>query len=218
MSVTHEDLGLYLLGKLDPAERHAFGEHLAACATCRDELAKLSGVRTLLGTVTARDARSELPPVPPSILPGLLAAAATDRARERRRRRLALAGGGGALAAGGAAAAAVVLLSGGGQAAAPSTVPQARVVALHGSGAAGDLRLAPSTWGSDLMLTVDGLPKGEHCSLVLVTADGRREEVSTWTADYEGTASVHATTDLTPSDATQVRVEEVGSHKLLLQS
>lgn len=217
MTVTHEDLGLYLLGKLDPADRLAFDEHLAGCAACRDELAQLSGVRSLLGTVTAQDATSELPPAPPAILPALLSAAATDRARERRRRRLIVSGGG-ALATAGAAAAAVVLLTGGGPGASAPPAPQVRVVALHGAGAAGHLELTPNAWGSDLTLTLDGLPHGEHCSLVLVAADGSRQEVSTWTADYEGTAAIHAHTDLAPAEAKQVRIEEVGTHTLLLQS
>ncbi|HVU72807.1 MAG TPA: hypothetical protein VHE83_07585, partial [Mycobacteriales bacterium] len=123
------------------------------------------------------------------------------------------------LAAGGAAAAAVVLLTGGGQAAPPAPpASHARTVALHGSGAAGHITLTPSSWGSDLTLTLDGLPKGEHCSLVLVGANGQREEVSTWTADYEGTAAVHAMTDLSPAQATSIRIEEVGTHKLLLSN
>lgn len=215
MTATHEDLGLYLLGKLDPADRLAFDAHLTECGACREELAQLSGVRSLLGTVTALDATSELPPVPASILPALLSAAATDRARERRRRRLTYSGGG-ALAAG-AAAAAVVLLTGGSSTTTPPT-PHVRVVALHGGGAAGHLQLTPNAWGSDLALTLDGLPQGEHCSLVLVSSDGTRQEVSTWTADYEGTAAINAHTDLSPAEATQIRIEEVGTHKLLLQS
>ena len=161
MTVTHEDLGLYLLGKLEPAGRLAFDSHLAECGACREELAQLSGVRSLLGTVTAQDATSELPPVPPSILPALLSAAATDRARERRHRRR-LYTGGGALAAAAAAAAAVVLLTGGSPAATAPPAPQARVVALHGTGAAGHLQLTPNAWGSDLTLTLDGLPQGAH--------------------------------------------------------
>src|SRR4051812_49888380 len=37
----HEDVGAYLLGALEEAEREAFERHLAGCAECRDEVERL---------------------------------------------------------------------------------------------------------------------------------------------------------------------------------
>lgn len=57
MNDTHEFLGAYCTGALDPQERSAFEEHLADCADCRDEAADF---REVLGALA--DAHSALPP------------------------------------------------------------------------------------------------------------------------------------------------------------
>jgi predicted anti-sigma-YlaC factor YlaD len=50
------DLGVYLLGAIDTADRSAVDAHLAFCAVCRDELVQLAGLPGLLSRVTADDA------------------------------------------------------------------------------------------------------------------------------------------------------------------
>jgi hypothetical protein len=45
--------GVYLLGALSPAERHAFEGHLIYCARCRDNLAFLAVLPGLLARVPA---------------------------------------------------------------------------------------------------------------------------------------------------------------------
>jgi anti-sigma-K factor RskA len=44
----HPDLGGYVLGALEPAERAAFEEHLAGCEACQREVAELRGLPELL--------------------------------------------------------------------------------------------------------------------------------------------------------------------------
>jgi anti-sigma factor RsiW len=44
----HVDVAMYVLGKLEPDEAAAFQAHLAACAACRQDLADLEGLPTLL--------------------------------------------------------------------------------------------------------------------------------------------------------------------------
>ena len=44
----HPDLGGYVLGALEPAERADFEEHLAGCERCQAEVAELRGLPELL--------------------------------------------------------------------------------------------------------------------------------------------------------------------------
>src|SRR3954447_24376931 len=48
MSCSPFDLRDYFFGELAPAERSAAETHIATCVSCREELAKLSDVKTLL--------------------------------------------------------------------------------------------------------------------------------------------------------------------------
>jgi anti-sigma factor RsiW len=52
------ELGVYVLGAIDAADRGAVDDHLACCAACRDQLAELSGLPGLLSRVTAEDVDS----------------------------------------------------------------------------------------------------------------------------------------------------------------
>jgi len=45
------NLGAYVLGSLEPAERAAVDEHLLSCPTCAAELADLTGLPALLAGV-----------------------------------------------------------------------------------------------------------------------------------------------------------------------
>ena len=48
------DAGVYVLGALSPAERHAFEEHLSHCHPCRDDLASVAGLPGLLARLIPR--------------------------------------------------------------------------------------------------------------------------------------------------------------------
>lgn len=81
----HPDLGGYVLGALEPAERADFEEHLAGCERCQAEVAELRGLPELL--------EQAAPPVevPPSLRERTFAAVERAAAQQRRRRRLRLA-------------------------------------------------------------------------------------------------------------------------------
>lgn len=83
------DLGAYVLGSLEPAERAAVDEHLLSCPTCAAELADLAGLPALLAGVTPGPVASV---VPSADLYDRVAAAADPPLRARRRLRLAAAG------------------------------------------------------------------------------------------------------------------------------
>jgi hypothetical protein len=67
-----ETLVAYLYGDIAPAERAAFESHLSACATCRDELEELGGVRRQLSRWAPPD-MDTLATKMPSFSPGVSA-------------------------------------------------------------------------------------------------------------------------------------------------
>ncbi|MEQ6903775.1 zf-HC2 domain-containing protein, partial [Nocardioides sp. YIM 152588] len=83
----HDDAA-YVLGALSPEERRAFEEHLTGCAECARAVREVAGVPGLLARLDASAfaVPEELPPVPDTLLPRLLA-----RVRRRRRRARVLA-------------------------------------------------------------------------------------------------------------------------------
>jgi len=52
------ELGVYVLGAIEAADRSAVEAHVACCAYCRDELARLAGLPELLNRVSPDDAES----------------------------------------------------------------------------------------------------------------------------------------------------------------
>jgi len=104
--------GPYLLGSLDAAERTAYDGHLATCPECRASLESLRPVVGMLASVPHDDldqveSYAVPPPVPDTLLPGLLA-----RAARRNRLRRLMVGALGAVAAAAAIAAAVLAVEG----------------------------------------------------------------------------------------------------------
>jgi anti-sigma-K factor RskA len=81
------EAGAYVLGALSPAERSAYERHVAACATCRNEVAELAGLPGLLGRLDTDTAASIGQPakVPEKLLDTVLANARTERVKLRRR-------------------------------------------------------------------------------------------------------------------------------------
>ena len=140
---SQRDLGSYLLGALDPAERTAVQVHLSTCGACREELASYAGVPGLLGRLTRDEVLGEALFPPASLLPSVLAAVEAERgSRQSRLRRWQVAAGMAALAA----AAGLVLAVG-----LPGSSPAgAPLVAATGVAASGNLVLQDRPWGSAL--------------------------------------------------------------------
>jgi hypothetical protein len=175
----------------------AVTEHLDACPECRDELAGLAPLPGLLSMIDASDLQAaEIgEPARPALLERLLAAAARER-RQRRVRVLAI-------------AASLVLVFavplgiwGALQSRdnPPTTVgsgvvsPQIVWTAKNPvTGVAGRAQVWKAAWGSDLNVSVSGVPWGTRCTVVVVTEDGQTETAATWQASYSGTAQVRGT-------------------------
>jgi hypothetical protein len=192
-SQRHE-LGAYLLGALGPVERAAVEDHIGGCASCRDELAWLSGLPGLLARVGPEEIID--PPAPPAL--GRLIASASRR--RRRRRRLAGAAASLALAAGGGALA-VTLVS-----RAPSPPMQSVTAAGPATGVTATMNLEGRSWGTAVRVRLRGVRPGQRCVLVVMARDGRREPAGAWRASYEGRADVAAASSIPFTDVAMIRV------------
>ncbi len=177
------ELGVYLLGAMEPAQRAQVGSHLAACPWCREELAGLAWLPALLGKVPAGEAMRLAPdggggaPGPPlEVLAGRVA-------RTRRRRRLG-------------AAAVVVLVAGIAAVVAPqalhpaAALPPAAVAAPRWAGTAeaanpvtgarAAIRYAPEPWGTALEARVTGIPAGTRCQFWVTGIRGQDFAAGGW--------------------------------------
>jgi anti-sigma factor RsiW len=194
----HGDIGAYVVGALSPAEASPMLRHLRGCHGCRADYQDLVPVRDWLGRLGSADGMPARQPL--AMLP--LEPGHPPRHQVTRR---------GWTVAGAAIAAAVIAVIAvisarpagpGFQAFNPST-------GVHGQAS---LRATPT--GTQIGLTVSGLPAGQRCILVTVSPAGTAI-AGTWTAQYSGTAQVIGTSAIPRSQLTALRIE-APSHRLLL--
>ena len=207
------DVGVYVLGALDPGEREAFEAHLVDCSSCPGELAAVAGLPGLLSRADA-PARGLTPEPPPEILAGTLR-------RVSRRRRVALLAAASAVVLALATGAGVAAWTTSATAAAPDTVAAgpdtvapgpAREIALPavaGSESSGLAGLTARPWGTQVALTClyqgaphpPPAPDAPRTTYVLVVrgSDGRLEQIASWSPPPGQDVKVAASTDL-PTD------------------
>ncbi|GLZ47775.1 anti-sigma factor [Actinomycetospora sp. NBRC 106375] len=205
MSCRHRfDVGVYVLGALEPAEREAFESHLPGCADCARSLGEVAGLPGLLSRVPEGDRDAEpLADPPPDLLAGTL-----RRVRRRRRTAWVLA----------AAAVVVALLGGGlvGWAVLPATTgtaatPPVREMALPpvaDSPSSGLADLTARPWGTEIALSClyhgaerpPAPPDAPRTTYVLVVRgpDGSEQQVARWSPPPDQDVRVSAATDLPP--------------------
>lgn len=183
-----ELLGVYVLGAIEPAERGEVDAHLSGCQACREELAGLAVLPSMLrrvsvadaGRLTALGSGGEAGDDPaPTLLPRLLAAVS---ARRRRRRSRLIA----------AAAAALLIAAGTGAAVARDLGPHpVRPAALtvvtastHGLGAR--VRYGSAGSGTAMWIQVSGFRPRTACQFWVVSATGQRTLAGGWTVTGTG--------------------------------
>jgi anti-sigma factor RsiW len=187
-------LGAYVLGVLDPDERREAEQHLADCPACAAELAEFRGLTAQLDRVPADEVTAE--PVTPS--PELFGRVAAEVRRPPRRRWLV----------GAAAASAVGVLTVG--ALTWAGVDEDSTVR---TGSAGSVQVTVKAEerneGTKLGVTVAGLERGQHCTVVVVDDAGERAAAGDWTVPG-GRVSYDTWTEVTPDDLSSVvlRVDE----------
>jgi hypothetical protein len=192
-----ELIAAYVLGALEPAERDQVRAHIPVCAECRAALAEIAPLPALLYRVSPEDAAAG-PPVPDEAMLGRLLAAAAETRQVRRRRVLA-------------AAAAVIVLAAGGTAVTLAlnneTDPTGRLTLTAQDGIHATLDVRPVGSGTQFGLELSGVPSEEHCRLVAVGDDGERSVAASWTATYDGTATINGSTALPPNRIDRLVVE-----------
>jgi hypothetical protein len=190
------NLGCYVLGSLDPAERAEVEEHLSDCEVCRAELVNLAGLPGLLSRVSPQEAAAGLPETPPRLLEGLLTRAAEQR-RTSRHRLIA-------------AAAALILvaggIAGGVELAHPSSGRAATTIASDGPVHV-SVRLMGTSTGTKITLSLSGVPSGEECRMVAISKDGSSHDAGSWWASYRGDAIITETAALAPAEIAALRIE-----------
>ena len=180
------DLGVYVLGALDPAERDRFERHLSTCDDCRQELAGLAVLPALLTRLGEEDHVAGAAPaplalpslVPPPLVPPRLAppplervleAVARRRRRERRRNRLL------ALAATLAVCVAAVTVA---ALVVPRSEGSARLYVADASSVTARIEERP--WGMAVRISAQDLPPRAGYAAFAVADDGHRAHVASW--------------------------------------
>ncbi|AXI79525.1 hypothetical protein C7M71_021035 [Peterkaempfera bronchialis] len=82
----------------------------------------------------------------------------------------------------------------------------------HVAATAGLVRKA---WGTQVELTLNGLPQGIRCSMVVHTRDGRTETGGTWASGYADTAAVPASTSARPEDISSIDIVSDSGRRLV---
>lgn len=234
--MNHDELAhldaAYVLGALEAEDREAFEEHLRSCRTCDDAVRGLEGLPGLLAHV---DEQVFLdgpvgPPVPETLLPGLVRRVQVRRRRDRRR---VLAG----------AAAGLVVAAGGALAwvqaadrpedlaapqpstavsASPSAGPSTPMRQVDQSVVSATLALEQVAWGTrlDLECSYEVQAGGYDGSvpsytLAVQTRDGSWEEVAGWRAVPGRTIGVTGATAASRDDIVSVEVRTQSGRTLL---
>jgi Putative zinc-finger len=207
-----EELGAHVLGLLDPVQSYAVEEHLAGCPACRREWEELRGMVDVLDYVPP-EAALEGPPDADLMLRRTLRQVRKEGGAQRRRRRFA--------GAGVAAAVIGVVLVGGVQLG-RETVPPLPVtppvaaepsgdsVVLTGGGAPGvsmTTTITPAAGWVRLTTSVQGIPPGQRCYVVVEARDGTREIAGSWVVSPAGSVTLDGSALVPIDDVAAVVVE-----------
>jgi hypothetical protein len=183
------DIGAYIAGALGPVEAAGVRRHLRGCAACWSEYEDLVPVRGLLDRMCPADGMpARHPPDRPPLEPAL------PRWGHTRRRWLTAAG-----AVMAAAIAVIIAISG--HSAVPGFHAFNAATGVHGQA---DLRAMAT--GTQIDLTLTGLPAGQLCTLVTVSRAGTAV-AGTWTAEYDGTARITGNSAISIRQLTTLRIE-----------
>lgn len=183
--MVRQELGVYLLGTIDPAGRSAVDRHLADCVRCREELAGLAllpallqrvpvAEAALLGSGPGRDAGGP----PQELLNSLLVRVSRLRGRRRLRLSVATAALIIAIAAGWAWQAAQPAARPSGQAAHPRAATAGGFDRETGAGAT--VRYAARAGGTQLEVHVTGIPVGTTCQFWVTSTAGQSIPAGAW--------------------------------------
>jgi predicted anti-sigma-YlaC factor YlaD len=177
-----QDLGVYLLGAIEPAQRALVGHHLAVCPQCRAELAGLAGLPSLLRRVPVAEAL-QLAPDAALAVPGLPPTALAGRLSGIRRRRWCLTAAA-ALIAGFAAASGLQALHAAAAGPPAAAAPRWAVTAQGANRVTGiwaAVRYTTVPWGTEMEVQITGAAAGTRCQLLVTGPRGQDVAAGGWT-------------------------------------
>jgi hypothetical protein len=185
-----QELGVYVLGAIGPADRSEVDRHLASCTRCRDELAGLAALPALLGRVPTGEVDGlvleggigSTEVLPPEQSLGSLLGRAAGLRKSRAWRQLAASAAAGVIIGAGVVAASRALEVPGQRSAV--SVPQAAET-VRGtnpqSAASATVRYLAQPWGLELYVQVRGIAAGTTCTITVLNANGQETPAGNWT-------------------------------------
>jgi hypothetical protein len=183
--------------------------HVSTCPACAAEQASLLNVTRLMASVSAEDAGQEhAEPASELLLQRILSALADERTRARRRSlavRTALIAAAGVVVVAGLMAVSGLLAT-----QSPAIRASAWAPGIHATAA-----IVALEHGSQIDISVNGLPIDTDCVLRVYSANGQVETIADWRAEYEGTAHVSGTSAVSPDAITRVTLAEADGSVLL---
>ncbi|RKT12214.1 putative zinc finger protein [Streptomyces sp. 1114.5] len=220
-----ELVGAYVLGVLDPAESAAVERHLADCPACRQEVAELRELETVLGEVPPELMVDGPPTGGDLLLQRTLRQARAERGSALVRRRTRI----GTVAAVAAAAALVLGIAVGrgtvtappvAVGPAPTAAPTATVtpppagtrtgsVTDPATGARMTLTMTPAMGWVRVNAAVTGIPAGQRCHLVVNARGGTTADAGSWLVSAVGAKSgttLDGSAIVAPEDVVSVSV------------
>ncbi|MPZ72237.1 MAG: hypothetical protein GEU74_03260 [Nitriliruptorales bacterium] len=197
------DLGAYVLGALDPAERDRLEQHLAECGPCRDEIASLALLPSLLTRLGPQAVSAQELHHPP--VATVVERVAAHRRRARRRERL--------FAAVAALGMIVALVTVGVTALPIDGTPVLTFVGDHAAVAA---TVEERAWGMAVLISAEQLPSRPGYVAVAVAEDGHSAQVASWTGTG-GPVKVEGSCYLAPGDVERMEIHAAGDDEVLTQ-
>jgi anti-sigma factor RsiW len=195
------DLGAYVLGALEPADRRRVDEHLRRCPACAAELAEFAALPGQLARVDPAD----LSPVGVTPSPDLFARMSAAAAPPPRRLRTWALVAAAVLVLAGAGAGVAVWTTGSGEQTVTATAGAVRATVT--ASAVDD--------GSVLVVSVAGMPPGQTCHLVAVDRDGTRHPAGSWAASPNGDGTWRGWAEVQRADLAEVVLLGDGDRELV---
>lgn len=200
------DLGVLVLGALDPSEREAVEAHVAECPSCAAIVAELAPLPGLLKRVDTTSLDLGAPP--PEILDRALAQIRAEDAQQAESNDAAVIAiksrkrgwwvAGASIAAAAAVAFGVLVYVNQANPSPSKPIASSQIVAGSDqtTGVSARVLMAPVAQGTSLSLSVSGVEQGERCQLVAIGRDGTRDVTSTWVVMYRHGVKINTGTTL----------------------